>query len=154
MRLYLVQHAKAEPKDVDPERPLTEEGRRDIQKVAEFIKPLDLSVDYLWHSGKTRAAQTAEVLTEVIEIRNQMAAREGLAPNDDVEAVRDEIVSAQQDIMIVGHLPFVSKLASLLLTDSESANVVAFKQGGIVCLYYSDESQWQIDWMVTPELLI
>ena len=154
MRLYLVQHAKAESKDVDPERPLTEEGRRDIQKVAEFIKPLVLSVDYLWHSGKTRAAQTAEILSEVIETRKQMAAREGLSPNYDVKAIRDEIASAQQDIMIVGHLPFVDKLASLLLAGYESVNVVAFKQGGIVCLNYSDENKWQINWMITPELLI
>lgn len=154
MRLYLVQHAKAEPKDVDPQRPLTEEGRQDIKKVAAFIKPLYLCVDYLWHSGKTRAAQTAEVLAEAIETRKQMAAREGLAPNDDVEAVRDEIVSAQQDIMLVGHLPFVGKLASLLLSGSESSNIVAFKQGSIVCLNYSDENQWQINWMITPELLV
>lgn len=154
MRLYLVQHAKAKPKDVDPERSLTEEGRRDIQKVAEFIKPLDLSVDYLWHSGKTRAAQTAEVLAEVIETRKLMSAHDNLEPNDDVEAIIDKIISAQQNIMLVGHLPFVGKLASLLLTGSESANVVAFKQGGIVCLEQTDRNQWQINWIITPELLI
>jgi len=153
MRLYLVQHAKAKSKDVDPQRPLTEEGRRDIKKVAEFIEPLNLCVDYLWHSGKTRAAQTAEILAEVIETSKEMTAHEGLAPNDDVTAIRDEITSAQQDILIVGHLPFVGKLASLLLTGSESSNVVAFKQGGIVCLERTDGNRWQIDWMITPELL-
>lgn len=154
MRLYLVQHAKAEPKDVDPQRPLTEEGRRDIKKIAEFIEPLSVCVDYLWHSGKTRAAQTAEILSEVIETRKQMSAREGLSPNDDVKSIGGQITSAQQDIMIVGHLPFVGKLASLLLASSESANVVAFKQGGIVCLEQTDKNQWQINWMITPELLI
>jgi len=46
MKLYLVQHAKAASKEVDPERPLTEEGHRDIQKVAAFIRPLNLCVDY------------------------------------------------------------------------------------------------------------
>jgi phosphohistidine phosphatase len=152
MKLYLIQHAKAASEQVDPQRGLTKEGRSEIQKVAAFIKPLNLCVDYLWHSGKKRAAQTAEILAEVIKIKTQTA-HEGLGPNDDVKAFKDEVVSAGGDIMVVGHLPFLSKLASLLLAGAESANTVAFKNGGIVCLNYSEENQWQIDWMIIPELL-
>jgi len=133
---------------------LTEEGRQDIQKVAAFIKPLNLCVDYLWHSGKKRAVQTAEILTEVVRINKAQTAHAGLGPNDDVAVIRDELASAERHVMIVGHLPFLSKLTSLLLAGSESDNTVAFKQGGIVCLSRSDENQWQIDWMVTPELLV
>ena len=153
MKLYLVQHAKAESKDVNPERPLTEEGRRDISEVAAFIKTLSLSVDYLWHSGKTRARQTAEILAKVITVENEMVVQDGLAPNDDVQAIKEIIVLARQDLMIVGHLPFMAKLASLLLTGSESSDIVAFRQGGIVCLNSEDDNQWHIDWMITPELL-
>ena len=154
MKLYLVQHAKAASKEVDPQRPLTEEGRRDIQKVSAFIEPLNLCIDYLWHSGKRRAVQTAEFLAEVVKINKTQTIRDGLGPNDDVAVLRDELACAEQDVMIVGHLPFLSKLASLLLVGSESANTVAFKQGGIVCLRRAEENQWQIDWMVTPELLV
>jgi len=153
MKLYLVQHAKAASKEADPERPLTDKGQRDIQKVAAFIKPLNLSVDYLWHSGKKRAEQTAEVLADAIKISKEHAARTGLSPNDDVIALKEEFSTSQQDVMIVGHLPFLSKLTSLLLTGSESANTVAFKQGGIVCLDRSGENQWQLEWMIIPELL-
>lgn len=145
MRLYLVQHAKAAPKQVDPERPLTEEGLQDIQKVASFIRALGLSVDYLWHSGRKRAEQTAEVLWEVVKVSRKPIAREGLGPNDDVRALKDEISSGQQDIMVVGHLPFLGKLVSLLLTGSESANTVGFKPGGIVSLSFSEENRWQIE---------
>jgi len=154
MKLYLVQHAEAASKDVDTERPLTEEGRRNIQKVAAFIKPLNLCVDYLWHSTKRRAIQTAEILAEAVKTNEAKIARDGLAPNDDVTALRDEPALGQQDIMIVGHLPFLGKLASLLLTGCESANTVAFKQGGIVCLISSEPNHWQIEWMVIPELLV
>jgi phosphohistidine phosphatase len=154
MKLYLVQHAKAASKEVDPQRSLTEEGRRDIRKVAAYIKPLKLWVDCLWNSGKRRAVQTAEILAEVIEIKEAKIARDGLAPNDDVTTLRDELASVQQDIMIVGHLPFLSKLVSLLLAGSESANTVAFKNGGIVCLNRAETNQWQIDWIVTPELIV
>ena len=153
MKLYLVQHAKAASEQIDLQRPLTEEGRSDIKKVAAFIKPLNLCVDYLWHSGKKRVAQTAEVLAEVIKISKTQTVHDGLGPTDDVTALKDELVSATGDIMVVGHLPFLSKLTSLLLTGSESANTVAFRNGGIVCLDRSEENQWQIDWVITPELL-
>ncbi|MHC4542753.1 MAG: histidine phosphatase family protein, partial [Planctomycetota bacterium] len=79
--------------------------------------------------------------------------RDGLAPNDDVGAIRDEIEAAQRAVMLVGHLPFLGKLASLLLTGSESAETVAFKQAGIVCLERRDTDGWQLAWMVTPEIL-
>ncbi|MBN2181352.1 MAG: phosphohistidine phosphatase SixA [Sedimentisphaerales bacterium] len=153
MKLFLVQHAKAASKEVDPNRPLTSEGLRDIQKVAKFVRPLNLAVYSLWHSGKTRARQTAEILAEVIAVANETAAHDGLAPNDDVQAIKDIIASDQRDLMIVGHLPFMAKLASLLLTGSEFSGTVAFRQGGILCLSCENDEQWQIDWMVIPELL-
>lgn len=154
MKLYLVQHAKAASKDIDPERALTDEGRQDIQKVAAFIEVLNFEVDFLWHSGKTRAAQTAETLAEVVKVRTQITARDGLAPNNDVAAIRDELIFGEHDVMIVGHLPFLSKLASLLLTGNESTGTVAFQQGGIVAFDQSAEGQWQINWMVTPDLIV
>ena len=152
MKLYLVQHAKAASRDIDPARSLTEEGLRDIQKVVAFIKSLNLSVDHLWHSGKKRAQQTAECLAEVITINKEHTARDGLAPNDDVKAVENEIMSLKQDIMIVGHLPFLSNLASLLVNGRYSSETVAFKNAGIVCLNYND-NQWRLDWIIIPELL-
>ncbi len=153
MKLYLVQHAKAAPKELDPERSLTEEGLRDMQKIARFIKPLNLCVDYLWHSGKKRAVQTAEVLAKVIKVNKTPTVHEGLGPTDDVTALRTELAFAANDIMIVGHLPFLGGLASVLLTDCELTNIVTFKNAGIVCLNCSEADKWQIDWVVTPELL-
>ena len=37
MNLYLVQHAEALPKQEDPDRPLSAQGRADIEKVARFV---------------------------------------------------------------------------------------------------------------------
>jgi phosphohistidine phosphatase len=153
MKLYLVQHAKAASKDIDPGRSLTEEGRRDIQKVAAFIKTLNLKVDLLWHSSKTRAAQTAEALAKVVNVKTQMTAHDGLAPNDDVEVMKNELLSGGHDVMIVGHLPFLNKLGSLLLTGDETTGAIAFQNGAIVALERSDEDRWQVNWMIVPELL-
>ena len=154
MNLYLVQHGDAVAKERDPTRPLTEQGRRDVEKIAGFLKGLNLSVQYLWHSGKARAAQTAEILATAIEPRTGIARRDGLGPNDDVRRVAEQLASIDEDIMIVGHLPFLSKLASLLITEDESANTVTFRQGGIVRLSRSDQQQWQLAWMLTPQLFL
>jgi len=152
MKLYLVQHAKAAPKQLDPERLLTEVGCSEIRNVAEFIRPLSLKVDYLWHSLKKRATQTADVLAEAVTISKDRTARDGLGPNDDVTTLTAELSSTTKDIMIIGHLPFLSKLTSLLLTGSKLTDVVDFKNAGIVCLRRSEENCWQIEWIISPEL--
>jgi phosphohistidine phosphatase len=152
-KLYLVQHAKAAPKEVDPQKSLTEEGLRDIQKVAEFIKPLNICVDYLWHSGKKRAVQTAEALAKVIKINKTLTEHKSLGPTDDVTTLKTELSYLASDTIIVGHQPFLGKLASLLLTGYESTNIVVFKNAGIVCMGRS-EDKWHIDWMLTAELLV
>jgi len=153
MKLYLVQHAKAASKEIDPARSLTEEGLRDIQKVAAFIKSMNLSIDYLWHSGKKRAQQTARFLADVVMINKQHTACDGLAPNDDIMTLKNEIMLAQKDIMIVGHLPFLPKLASSLLVGRNSLYILEFRNAGIVCLNCFDDNQWRIDWMIIPEIL-
>jgi phosphohistidine phosphatase len=55
--------------------------------------------------------------------------------------------------MIVGHLPFLGKLVSLLATGNEYTNIVAFEAGGMACLNRSDPGQWQIEWVITPPIL-
>ena len=153
MKLYLIQHGKATPKEQDPLRPLTEEGRREARKVADFVGPLGLTIAQLWHSGKTRAEQTAEIYASALTVAEGPAAREGLAPNDNVALLRDELAVTSGATMIVGHMPFVSRLATLLLTGYESPPVVTFVNAGIVCLERTDDNRWQLEWSVTPDLL-
>ena len=55
--------------------------------------------------------------------------------------------------MVVGHMPFLGRLASQLLSGSESAGAVRFRQGGILCLNYDKDTGWQIEWMIVPDML-
>ncbi len=153
MKLYLVQHAKALPKEHNSQRPLSEEGRQEAMRIAEFIRPLGLAIDEFWHSGKLRAAQTAEIYAQTIQVGEGPDARDGLAPNDNVALLRDELAVAPDDTMIVGHMPFVSRLASLLLTGYESPPIVTFVNAGIVCFDRTPDNCWQIRWAITPEML-
>ena len=153
MRLYLLQHAKAMSKAQDPSRRLTAEGRQEALRVARFLLPLGLRVDQCWHSGKPRAAETAEIFAQVLQVHAGPTARSGLAPDDNVAMLRDELAVISDSTMIVGHMPFVAKLAALLLTGYETYPVVAFKNAGVVSLARSDDNRWQLEWAVTPDLL-
>jgi phosphohistidine phosphatase len=153
MKVYLVRHGDAVSSDVDPQRPLSEQGLADIRKIASFIRPLEISVGHIWHSGKSRAAQTAEILAEAVEVQKDCSSREGLRPNDDVSAIADELEAYDTNLMIVGHLPFMGNLTSLLAAGRETANVVAFDAGAIASLKRRNPGKWQINWMVTPEIL-
>jgi phosphohistidine phosphatase len=153
MKLYLIQHGEATTEEVDLSRPLTAKGRSDVQKIASFLKGVGVRPSAILHSGKTRARQTAEILAAQIGPGCQIREREGLAPNDSVHGLLKEVSEMPNDLMIVGHLPFLGKLASSLLTGSEARNLVAFRQGGVVCIQRNEDKTCQLAWMVMPELL-
>ncbi len=153
MRLYLVRHGEAEREQVNPERPLTERGRREAEKVARFIKPLGLRVEAVWHSGKLRARQTAEILASAVASEKGALEHRGLAPMDPVEDVREEVLLEGEDLMVVGHMPFLGRLASSLLVGNEGRELVAFPEVALLCLEGSGEKDFSVAWMVTPQVL-
>jgi len=135
-------------KEEDPERPLSAQGKAQTQKTAEYLKSRSIKVDAIWHSTKLRAVQTAEIIAEALAC-GKIQARDDMNPLDTVEKLPGEILASNKDIMIIGHLPFLQKLAGRLLTGSEESKIIAFKNSGVVSLDYSEE--WQIDWLVSPE---
>jgi phosphohistidine phosphatase len=153
MKVYLVRHGEAVSSQSDPKRPLSEQGRADIRKVASFIKPMGITVEHIWHSGKLRAAQTAEILAESLMVEKDCSAHEGMGPNDDVTIIAEELEAYDTNLMIVGHLPFLTYLISLLVSGRETSSITTYDAGSIVCLNRSDPGQWQIEWMITPLLL-
>ena len=159
MRLYLVRHGEAVSEEADPARPLSSRGREQAGKVARFLKPLGISVGSVQHSGKLRAAQTAEILAGSIASAEGVRERPGLGPMEPVEPMADEIGEAEADLMIVGHLPFLGRLASRLILGDAGRDIVTFREATTVCLEGEPSAGdlpgrgWRIAWTVTPEAL-
>jgi len=153
MRLYLVRHGEALPKAIDISRPLSERGRREAQKVAEFLKPLGLRVREIWHSGKTRAAQTAEIIASAIVSDRGLKAVEGMAPDDAVSPFLVRIVEADGDVLLVGHLPFLDKMAGALIVGKESVEIFTLPTGGVACMERNAEGAWRLVWMLDPDII-
>src|SRR5438045_1310659 len=117
MDIYLVRHAEAADKSVDPQRNLTERGRRDAAAMAEALRPLRLRVRAIWHSGKPRATQTAEALLPAIGCGGErLVCHSRLKPFDPVKKLARTLACMDENIMIVGHEPHLGRLAARLVT--------------------------------------
>jgi phosphohistidine phosphatase len=152
MKLYLAQHGDALTKDVDPNRPLSNVGHAEVGQMADFLTG-HMTVSRVVHSGKMRARQTAEILTAIIAGEFPVEAISGIKPNDSVDDFASQLVSWNEDILVVGHLPFIGKLVSLLITGSAYEGITSYAPGCIVCLELTDNERWQFQWMLRPELL-
>lgn len=154
MKLFLVQHGEAVSKESDPQRPLSAQGERDVKNMAAFLQRSGIRAGRVLHSGKRRAQQTAQVLAKAVTASGQTGDISGMGPNDPVEPLVKTIATFDQDTVLVGHLPFMSRLVSQLVTSDPERTMVAFHPGSIVCLEDDPSSgTFRLIWMVRPELL-
>ena len=152
MKLYLVQHGAARSKEEDPERTLTGQGRLDAASTGRFLGQGGVIIHEIWHSGKSRARETAEIFAQALGTP-RVAEKPGLAPLDPVEPLRAALMGREEDLMVVGHLPFLSNLANLLLRFPLESQLLSFRQGGVVCLERNGDGDWKLLFMVCPRLL-
>lgn len=152
MKIYLLRHGDGIATGSDDERPLSGKGKSDIQHLANFISPLKLSIAYLLHSKKFRAQQTAKILSSGITINKGIETRSELDPLAFVGDMIEEIYARNEDLLLVGHMPFMGKLAAQLMIGNKEKDIVAFKTGTMLCLEQVENRQWIIRWMINPEL--
>jgi phosphohistidine phosphatase len=152
MKLYLVQHGEACKKEADPKRPLSERGKEDIEQLAGFLKQAGIRVDRVIHSGKLRAMQTAEQLSKAIAPGVEPEVNGRIHPNDDPKMFNLWSDGGDKDTLVVGHQPFMAKLVAHLIVEDEARLITAYLPGSIVCLEPMDDTRWQINWMIRPEL--
>ncbi|MEA3416895.1 MAG: phosphohistidine phosphatase SixA [Thermodesulfobacteriota bacterium] len=152
MALLLVQHGKSLPKDEDPEQGLSDKGVLDVKRIADAAKKYGVNVSCIKHSGKKRARQTADIFASALQPELGVQEIGGIKPMDDVASFACSI-SSGEDLMLVGHLPFMEKLVSFLNTGSVARPVIKFQNGGIVCLGEDPNNHsWVIKWTLMPDI--
>jgi len=152
MALFLVQHGKSLPRDKDPQKGLSEEGIAETECIAQVAKGYKVRVDGISHSGKTRARQTADIFEAALKPSGGIHEHIGLNPLDDVTTFAHTI-DPTEDIMLVGHLPFMERLTAYLITGSIEKPVFKFQNSGIVCLDKDPDTQsWVIKWTLMPNI--
>jgi phosphohistidine phosphatase len=155
MDLYLMQHGEAVAAEVDPERPLTQEGAEHVRAVAARAAAAGVRIERIVHSGKLRAGQTASLVGEHLHCP-RVDAVGGLKPGDAVQAAREALLrpGGPDSLAIVGHLPFLDRFASLLVTGDADAGVLAFRNAALVKLVPSGAhpGRFRVAWVLPPEL--
>jgi len=152
MKLYLVQHGEALPADEDPARPLSAQGQQDVQAMAELLDVAGIRVARVWHSGKLRAGQTAELLARRVCPRCRTEAIGGIGPNDSTAEFSQDVDVWQEDTLVVGHLPFMARLVSRLVCGAPERELGSYFPGSIVCLERSGAHSWSVQWMLRPDV--
>jgi phosphohistidine phosphatase len=160
MNLYLLRHGIAVdhgspyyPNDDD--RPLTPEGQKKMLQSARGIKTLGLKFDLILSSPVLRARQTAEIVAGVLDAMNILSFSPHLSTSGDARQLvkqAAEQYADRKDILLAGHEPYLSGLASKLIS-GEQALAIEFKKGTL-CLLQAETLSWgkcaTLCWLLTP----
>lgn len=152
MLLYLVRHAQAKNEHEDPARPLNEKGLAEIRLVASFAEKAGIRVSKILHSDKIRAIETASVLAAHLKPANGLYESDGLSPGDDPNIWARRVNGTDEDLMLVGHLPHLTRLASLILSIDSNRDIISFDNAAVVCLQ-REITRWSVRWMVIPSVV-
>lgn len=152
MAIYLVQHGINSPSDIDPEKGLSEEGKNKTALIAGVAKNYNIKVSKILHSGKKRAEETASILASHLLPPNGVHGVEGMKPLDDVISFSDSI-SMNENIMLVGHLPFLERFLSFRVTADPNQPVFKLQNSGICCIDKVDvHKNPVIKWAIMPDV--
>ncbi len=150
--LYLMRHGEALPESEDPSQPLSARGRVEVERIARHLAEIGLQVAHIGHSGKLRARETAELLSERLLATKAAHQVDGLAPMSDPQEAFERAEKLHEATVWVGHLPHLDRLVSRLLLGETVRPVIHFETGTIVCLVRTDPG-WRLRWVLTPDLV-
>jgi phosphohistidine phosphatase len=149
MNFYLVRHGDATAAAENPLRPLSPLGRRRVEQLSEAASRRGVQPSAIYHSGIPRAVETAEILARHLPSVKKIAVLGGMLPEDDPAAVKAELDAAAESWMLVGHLPFMSRLTSLLLFRDPERPAAEFVPASMLCCVRCS-ADWKISWQIAP----
>jgi phosphohistidine phosphatase len=139
MILYVLRHGVAEdapPGGDDAARRLTPRGRHKMEEEAAGMRAYGIELDALLTSPLARAAETAAIVAAAYQGRpapkELPALATGVSPAETLQALRP--FGRSERVMVVGHEPGLSRLASLVLTGSPDRVAIDLRKGGCIAL--------------------
>ncbi len=157
MKLFFMRHGIAEPAHGsigDRDRALTEEGRHQVHQIAHALRRLNIRPEIILTSPLIRAAQTAEIVAPVLDVRLETVNE--LQPGcvlDDLQRLLRRY--PQETVMVVGHEPDFSSLAARLINADERG--ILLKKGGVIRIDIDGRPQagrGRLVTLLTPKTLL
>jgi phosphohistidine phosphatase len=163
MNLFILRHGLAvEPGSAgfkrDSDRPLTPKGERKLWKIGQAIQDLEICFDWILSSPYLRARQTAEIIAEALDVPRKLEMCEALTPGGSPARLIETIVArtpAPENVLLVGHEPYLSELISSLISGSKDIPIV-MKKAGFCKLEVNSLRNGKcatLEWLLTPKQL-
>ena len=156
MDLYLLRHGKAETGSGigDDMRALTPEGRKEIRQVAAWIASQGIPLALVATSPLLRARETAELMQAALDPRPSLEVWDELAPDSVMEdlVVRIARTDPAGALLLVGHEPLLSMLASRIIAGDDRARLTLAK-GGVAKIRevrFGNGITGELHWLLTP----
>ncbi len=159
MMLYILRHGLAEeqsPKGDDSARKLTPKGVDKVRKAAAGMRAASLAFNVILTSPIARAAETAEIVAGELgspKPRPMPELSTSTSPANALEALAKQRLP--ESVLVVGHEPTLSHLASLMLTGSDSV-AIDLKKGAVIALEFPNRVERgaaKLCWMMTQRQL-
>ena len=159
MEIYILRHGIAVESGTtgykkDSDRPLTKEGEDKMHQIAEAMLGMGLKFDLILSSPYMRANQTARIAAG--ELDEEVTFTNSLVPDGNALELITEINEKRpQQVLLVGHEPYLSRLISVLVTGGSNA-AIELKKGGLCKLTAERISFGQcatLNWLLTPKQL-
>jgi phosphohistidine phosphatase len=161
-QLYIMRHGEAVARGEaaypdDSKRPLTPQGRKGMQHIAEGLRRMEFRVDWIVSSSLVRAVETAQVLAESLASPVPVEFSDTLGPDGSAEAVIALLARYpdRKRTLLVGHEPGLSELARRLIGAGRQANL-ALKKGGCCLITFAEFppiTPGRLVWWLTPRAL-
>ncbi len=151
MKVYLMRHGEATTMQGDAEPRLTLNGERQSDETARALAKRGAVIDVVYHSGKRRARETAQLVASKLHPARGTEAREGLGPNDSMFELAEQIEQLDAPAIFVSHLPLLDSVAGLLVEGNAGAAVVGFSTGEVACLERTAPGEWRVAWKHRPK---
>lgn len=168
MQLYLLRHGLAgqhgDPRFLnDADRPLTNKGRKKIEKQMAGLERFEIRPHLILSSPFARARETAEIVAQALGLRDRLVIDPALAAGASASAMLQAVqthlpanLSESPDdvqVMIVGHEPDLSQAAAEL---SGGSAQIWLRKGGLIRIdiIALDNPHGVLRWLLEPEHLI
>lgn len=157
MNIYILRHGIAmeheDWEDDDSKRPLTRDGEKQLEKISETLKEMDLEFDLILSSPFERAKKTAEIVAEKLDLEKLLKFIDDLTPEGNPESLVEQINKLEpENPMLIGHEPYLSKFVSQLVSDGELE--MDFKKAGL-CKIKVEKLKFgrcaKLCWLLTPK---
>lgn len=156
MQIFIMRHGEAALDAAsDALRPLTERGKSESIKMAEWMTKQGHTIDYVLVSPYLRAQQTLDAVKTDLALPNKIETEDGLIPGGNPSHVAHYLRAlgdtGYKNILVISHLPLVGYVVAELCP---AVYAPMFSTSTIACVDFDlSKGAGELLWQVSPSIL-